>query len=84
MSDELELLRERYRHRDEMNLVLGVATGLMTKLGLPWKERVAWLCNFAGDRDEIVRQWDSANVDAHRLLDALLPPADEDEPVDER
>lgn len=54
--------------RRDMNLVMGVATNIMTALGMSWENQVAILCNFAGPFEETKARWDAANHDAHERI----------------
>jgi hypothetical protein len=69
LREENECLRlDQARRSKEMNTVTGVATTLMLASGMSWKERVANLCNFTGDLDDIVKDWrDAERVAAERI-----------------
>ena len=69
--------------RRDMNLVMGVCTGLMTALGMPWRDQVASLCNFAGPFDETERRWKKAGEEAHQRLAKLLPAPDDGDVITE-
>jgi hypothetical protein len=67
-SADAALAEKDARHQREMNLVVGIATNLMTLAGLSWANEVAPLCNFAGDIDWAERSWRAASSKAHKAI----------------
>jgi hypothetical protein len=67
---KLDLRRQHLRRLAEGNLFVGVATNLMTSLGMKREGEVAQLCNVGGDWEETKERWRNASVKAHGLLDS--------------
>ncbi len=59
-----EMQRDNFQLRADLNLVAGIATNLMTALGMSWQDQCAALCNFSEGHEVNEKRWKAAYFDA--------------------